>query len=93
MTSASPITLPDSPCLLLDLDVFERNVARMVQTIVTEGGKRWRPHVKALRAPALALVPLHGEPLAEALEQAMSRHWRTVHQVLGPMHCHFSHCL
>jgi D-serine deaminase-like pyridoxal phosphate-dependent protein len=55
MTSASPITLPDSPCLLLDLDVFERNVARMVQTIVTEGGKRWRPHVKALRAPALAL--------------------------------------
>ena len=55
MAPASPITLPDAPCLLLDLDVFERNVARMVRVIVTDGGKRWRPHVKALRAPALAL--------------------------------------
>lgn len=47
--------LPDTPCLLLDLDAFERNVARMHRAIVTEGGKRWRPHVKALRAPALTL--------------------------------------
>lgn len=51
----TPIELPDSPCLLLDLDVLERNMARMHQAIVTDGGKRWRPHVKALRAPALAL--------------------------------------
>jgi len=47
------IELPDSPCLLLDLDVLERNMARMHQTIVLDGGKRWRPHAKALRAPAL----------------------------------------
>jgi D-serine deaminase-like pyridoxal phosphate-dependent protein len=58
MSKASPtmhttIELPDSPCLLLDLDVLERNMARMHQTIVLDGGKRWRPHVKALRAPAL----------------------------------------
>lgn len=46
--------LPDTPCLLLDLDAFERNLASMRQTIVVDGGKRWRPHVKALRAPALA---------------------------------------
>jgi D-serine deaminase-like pyridoxal phosphate-dependent protein len=52
-TMQTPIELPDSPCLLLDLDVLERNMARMQQAIVTEGGKRWRPHVKALRAPAL----------------------------------------
>jgi len=58
MSEATPtmhttIELPDSPCLLLDLDVLERNMARMHQTIVLDGGKRWRPHVKALRAPAL----------------------------------------
>ena len=58
MSKATPtmhttIELPDSPCLLLDLDVLERNMARMHRTIVLDGGKRWRPHVKALRAPAL----------------------------------------
>jgi len=49
-----PHRLPDTPCLVLDLEPFERNVARMRQTIIADGGKRWRPHVKGLRAPALA---------------------------------------
>ncbi len=47
-------TLPDSPFLALDMDAFERNVAQMVATIVTNGGKHWRPHIKAIRSPALA---------------------------------------
>lgn len=46
--------LPETPFLALDLEAFERNVAQMVQTIVVRGGKQWRPHVKAIRAPALA---------------------------------------
>lgn len=42
-----------TPALVLDLDAFERNVALMARAIVQEGGKRWRPHVKAIRAPEL----------------------------------------
>ena len=51
----TPIPLPDAPFLVLDLDIFERNLARIHRTIVTEGGKRWRPHVKAVRSPELAV--------------------------------------
>ncbi len=49
------MTPPATPYLLLDLDVFDRNVERLVQAIVRDGGKQWRPHVKAIRSPALAL--------------------------------------
>lgn len=44
-----------TPYLALDLDAFDRNVALLADTIVRHGAKRWRPHVKALRSPALAL--------------------------------------
>ena len=47
--------LPESPFLGLDLEIFERNVAHLARTIIAQGGKFWRPHVKAIRAPALAL--------------------------------------
>ena len=46
---------PETPFLVLDLEIFERNVAQMVRAIISQGGKLWRPHVKAIRAPALAL--------------------------------------
>ncbi len=53
----SPVGLPidalDTPALLLDLDAFERNARSMAATIAA-GGKRWRPHAKALKSPALA---------------------------------------
>ncbi|MGJ7506327.1 alanine racemase [Variovorax sp. GT1P44] len=42
-----------TPILLLDLDAFDRNVARIARTIA-RGGKHWRPHVKGIRSPALA---------------------------------------
>ncbi|RZJ20191.1 MAG: DSD1 family PLP-dependent enzyme [Haliea sp.] len=48
--------LPHTPFLALDMDVFDRNVARLADTIITRGGKRWRPHVKAIRSPTLALL-------------------------------------
>jgi D-serine deaminase-like pyridoxal phosphate-dependent protein len=50
----SAVAHPATPCLVLDLDAFARNVDRMAGTIVRDGGKRWRPHVKAIRSPALA---------------------------------------
>lgn len=47
--------LPETPFLVLDLEIFERNVAQLAHTIISQGGKLWRPHIKAIRAPALAL--------------------------------------
>ncbi len=46
--------LPETPFLVLDLEVFERNVARLEHAIISQGGKFWRPHIKAIRSPALA---------------------------------------
>ena len=47
--------LPETPFLVLDLEIFERNVALLAHTIISQGGKLWRPHIKAIRAPALAV--------------------------------------
>ncbi len=52
--AANMADTPHHPHLVLDLDAFERNVARLAGSIVREGGKRWRPHVKAIRSPELA---------------------------------------
>lgn len=44
----------DTPALLLDLDALEHN-ARLMATRCGAAGVAWRPHVKASKAPALAL--------------------------------------
>lgn len=46
--------LPETPFLALDLAAFDRNVADICRVIVRDGGKRWRPHTKAIRSPVLA---------------------------------------
>jgi D-serine deaminase-like pyridoxal phosphate-dependent protein len=43
----------DTPALVLDLDVFDRNVARMAATF-KQAGVAWRPHTKGIKVPALA---------------------------------------
>jgi D-serine deaminase-like pyridoxal phosphate-dependent protein len=43
----------DTPALLLDLDRFDRNAARLAGAI-REGGVAWRPHSKAHKSPFLA---------------------------------------
>jgi len=43
----------DTPALLLDLDRFERNSARLASGI-QRGGVAWRPHTKAHKSPFLA---------------------------------------
>ena len=45
---------PETPFLALDLEAFERNVAHLADVIVRQGGKHWRPHIKAIRSPVLA---------------------------------------
>ena len=44
----------DTPVLLVDLDVMERNVARMARMIIQEAGISWRPHSKGIKSPAIA---------------------------------------
>jgi D-serine deaminase-like pyridoxal phosphate-dependent protein len=43
----------DTPCLMLDMDILEKNLNRM-QTIVSAGGKNLRPHAKTHKCSALA---------------------------------------
>jgi len=55
----SPIGRPlgriDTPALVLDLDAFEFNVAKMAGHL-RERGVAWRPHAKAFKSPAVAHV-------------------------------------
>lgn len=45
---------PETPFLAVDLDLLEHNIDRMARTIIHEGRKTWRPHVKAIKSPAIA---------------------------------------
>ena len=38
----------DTPVLLVDLDVLERNILKIRKTIIGEAGVGWRPHTKAM---------------------------------------------
>ena len=57
LAGPSPAGLPkdalDTPALMVDLDAFERNVARMAGTF-RQAGVGWRPHTKGQKVPALA---------------------------------------
>ena len=43
----------DTPCLLLDLDALEFNMAKM-SGYCREHGVAWRPHAKCHKSPAIA---------------------------------------
>src|SRR5262249_31315236 len=47
----------DTPCLLVDLDVLERNIARM-SAIATAGQKALRPHTKTHKTPEIAAMQI-----------------------------------
>ena len=44
----------DTPVVLVDLDIMEKNIDKMVHIIVEDAGVRWRPHTKAMKTPELA---------------------------------------
>ena len=50
-----PVLELDTPALLLDLDKFEHNVAKMARHL-RERNLAWRPHAKAFKSPAIAHV-------------------------------------
>ena len=43
----------ETPCLIIDLDAFERNIAKMGKFCRSQG-VAWRPHSKAHKSPAIA---------------------------------------
>jgi D-serine deaminase-like pyridoxal phosphate-dependent protein len=43
----------DTPALWVDLDIMERNVAKMGQ-FIQNAGINWRPHTKGIKIPAIA---------------------------------------
>jgi D-serine deaminase-like pyridoxal phosphate-dependent protein len=43
----------DTPALLVDLDVMDRNIARIVRTC-RAAGVHWRPHIKGVKTPEIA---------------------------------------
>ena len=49
-----PLDEVDTPALLVDLDAFERNLARLPQRI-SGGNVRLRPHAKTHKCPVIAL--------------------------------------
>lgn len=52
-----PLASVDTPALLLDLDAFDRNLARM-QSAADAAGVALRPHAKAHKCPAIALAQI-----------------------------------
>ena len=44
----------DTPALLVDLDILDRNIAHMAHVIIDEAGINWRPHTKGIKSPAIA---------------------------------------
>jgi D-serine deaminase-like pyridoxal phosphate-dependent protein len=49
-----PLRDLDTPTLVADLDIMERNIERLVGVIVRDAGVQWRPHTKAMKSPAIA---------------------------------------
>lgn len=56
-TAGQSIAEVDTPALLLDLDAFERNLARM-QAAADAAGVALRPHAKAHKCPPVALAQI-----------------------------------
>ncbi|MDF3837805.1 DSD1 family PLP-dependent enzyme [Cupriavidus basilensis] len=55
--AGQPAATIDTPSLVLDLDVFERNLAQMQQA-ADKAGVHLRPHAKAHKCPAIALAQI-----------------------------------
>lgn len=56
----TPVDEIDTPALVVDLEAFERNLAKMAR-LAREAGVRLRPHAKTHKSPAVALRQIaHG---------------------------------
>ncbi len=83
----------DTPALMVDLDVLQRNIDRMTGTIIRDAKVGWRPHTKAMKTPALAKLCLeagaHGITCAklgeaEVMADVGIRDILVANQIAGP---------
>ncbi|MBI2942181.1 MAG: DSD1 family PLP-dependent enzyme [Chloroflexi bacterium] len=82
----------DTPALLVDLDVLDRNTQRVARTC-REAGINWRPHTKGIKIPAIAHKLLAAGAMgvtcaklgeAELMAGAGIRDILVANQVVGP---------
>ncbi|MGU3495473.1 DSD1 family PLP-dependent enzyme [Xanthobacteraceae bacterium A53D] len=83
----------DTPALLVDLDVMERNVAR-IQAACAAGGVAWRPHCKPHKSPDVARLLVEAGAIgitcaklseAEMLVDAGITDILIANQIVGPL--------
>ena len=83
----------DTPALLVDLDVLDRNVAHMARVIIDEAGINWRPHTKGIKSPAIAHLLLEAGAIgvtcaklgeAEVMVAGGIRSILIANQIVGP---------
>ncbi|MBL8384627.1 MAG: DSD1 family PLP-dependent enzyme [Burkholderiales bacterium] len=64
-----PLSRVDTPALVLDLDAFERNLARMAG-FAAQHGLRLRPHAKMHKTPAVALAQMRAGAVGVCCQKA-----------------------
>src|SRR5881394_924649 len=83
----------DTPALLVDLDIMEANIARIVATCRAHG-VAWRPHTKAHKTPEIAHMQLAAGAIgitcaklgeAEVMAAAGIRDILIAYQIVGPI--------
>ena len=83
----------DTPALLVDLDVMEANIARIVATCRAHG-VAWRPHTKAHKTPEIAHMQIAAGAIgitcaklgeAEVMAAAGTRDILLANQIVGPI--------
>src|SRR5205823_10546162 len=83
----------DTPALLVDLDVMEANIARIVATCRAQG-VAWRPHSKAHKTPEIARMQIVAGAIgvtcaklgeAEVMAAAGIRDILIANRIVGPI--------
>src|SRR5438046_2733407 len=83
----------DTPALLVDLDIMEANIARIVATCRAHG-VAWRPHTKAHKTPEIAHMQIAAGAIgitcaklgeAEVMAAAGTRDILLANQIVGPI--------
>ena len=83
----------DTPALLVDLDVMETNIARIVAACRAHG-VAWRPHSKAHKTPEIAKMQIAAGAIgvtcaklgeAEVMASAGIRDILIANQIVGPI--------
>ena len=88
-----PLDAIDTPALLVDLDVFEKNMATIVARCA-EAGVAWRPHCKSHKCPEIARLQIAAGAIgvtcsklaeAEAMAEAGITDILIANQIVGPL--------